>query len=142
MSFQIVKVEDLENKPLNLELIDNQIASISKWADFAFTAESRKFSYFEDGKSILLRMEAGPGAPWSLEDRSWVEEHRGCILEQTTPPDPIDAKILNPVMWYDNREKLEQAWIEFHTSFNSPLTESEEEWFEVFEDDDDVANEA
>jgi len=141
MTFRIVKREDLENAPLNRDLIDNQIVSIAKWADFSFTSDGRKFSYFEDPKSILLRMEAGLGAPHSLEDRAWIEEQRGCILEQTAPPDPIDAKILNPVMWYEKREKLEEAWLELHQSFAAPLTESEQEWFEAF-DEDDVESEA
>jgi hypothetical protein len=135
------KVKDRETAPLDRELIDNQIASIAKWADFSFVADGRKFSYFENGKSILLRMEASIGAPHSLEDQAWIEEHTGGILEQTAPADPIDATILNPVMWYDGLESLEEAWIELHQSFAVPLTESEQEWFEVFEEDD-VANEA
>lgn len=136
MTFRIVKLEDMENQPLNRDLIDNKTESIAKWADFSFTADGRKFSYFENGKSILLRMEAGIGAPHSLEDRAWIENHRGCILEQTAPPEPIDAKILNPVMWYENAETLEAAWLALHDSFNIPLTESEEEWFEVFDEED------
>jgi len=42
-------------------------------------------------------------------------------------------------MWYD---QLGEAWIELHQSFTVPLTDSEEEWFEVFKEDDEIANEA
>jgi len=85
---------------------------------------------------MLLKPPTDIGAPWSLEDREWIEDHEGCILEQTVPADPIDAKVLNPVMWYETAETLKDAWLVLHDSFNVPLTESEEEWFEVFDEED------
>ncbi len=117
------EVKRLEQR-FSRENIDSALQTAAQWRDYSLeTSDGRTFAYFEDGSSILHRMQAAHVRNYlSAAEEDWITKQQGAIVEVGCED--------HPAMWYGgDYEELRSAWRELHRLCGLPLTPNELGWF-------------